>query len=247
MSLTALGRLPEVRPGDDLAALLSRAAPPDLADGDVLVVSSKAVSKAEGRIVALSEVRPGERARALAAEHDKDPRLVQLVLDESRELLRAARGVLIVETRHGFVCANAGIDRSNVPGDDEAVLLPRDPDASARALREGIERVRGVRPAVVIADSFGRAWRLGQVDVAIGAAGLEPLEDWRGRPDRDGRELLVTEIAVADAVAAAADLARTKDGGEPAVLVRGLERLVSREHGPGAAALRRPREQDLFR
>jgi coenzyme F420-0:L-glutamate ligase / coenzyme F420-1:gamma-L-glutamate ligase len=214
----------------------------------VLVVAQKVVSKAEGRLRRLSEVEPGERAKALAAEHRKDARLVQVVLDESAEILRAVDGRLICVTRHGLVCANAGVDQSNASGDgDELVLLPVDPDRSAAALRTGIEAARGVRPAVVIADSFGRAWRLGQTDVAIGAAGLTPLDQWIGRSDGFGRELRVTSIAVADSIAAAADLARAKDSLEPVVLVRGLERYVTDEDGPGAAALRRPAEEDLFR
>ena len=246
ISLLALPGLPEVRPGDDLGAALAAAAPADLAADDILVVSHKVVSKAEGRVRALADVRAGDRAAELAAEHDKDPRLVQLVLDETRTLLRAERGVLICETHSGLVCANAGVDQSNV-AEGSAVLLPEDPDASARRLRGEIGAARGVAPAVVIADSFGRAWRLGQVDVAVGAAGMAVLDDWRGRRDRDGRELRATAIALADSVAAAADLARSKDSGEPAVLVRGLERHVSPGDGPGAAALRRPREDDLFR
>jgi coenzyme F420-0:L-glutamate ligase / coenzyme F420-1:gamma-L-glutamate ligase len=215
----------------------------------MLVVASKAVSKAEGRVVELSGVSAGEKARRLAAEapQPKDPRLVQLVLDEAAEVLRAERGVLIVETRHGFVCANAGIDLSNLPGEDSALLLPLDPDASARALRAGIEAARGVRPAVVVTDSFGRAWRVGQVDVAIGAAGLVTVDDWRGRSDAHGRELRATVAAVGDGVAAMADLARSKDASEPVVLVRGLERFVTPDDGPGAAPLRRPRADDLFR
>jgi coenzyme F420-0:L-glutamate ligase / coenzyme F420-1:gamma-L-glutamate ligase len=170
------------------------------------------------------------------------------VLDESAEVLRAAGGTLVCVTRHGFVCANAGVDQSNAaetPG--ELVLLPEDPDGSARRLRAGLEDALGVRPAVVIADSFGRAWRLGQTDVAIGAAGLVPLDQWIGRPDAFGRDLRVTSIAVADSIAAAADLARAKDSFEPGVLVRGLERFVTEDDGPGAAALRRPAEDDLFR
>jgi coenzyme F420-0:L-glutamate ligase/coenzyme F420-1:gamma-L-glutamate ligase len=214
----------------------------------VLVVAHKVVSKAEGRVRRLAEIEPGERARTLAAEHGKDARLVQAVLDESEEILRAVDGTLVCVTHHGLVCANAGVDRSNASGDeDELVLLPEDPDASARRLREGIEAARGVRPAVVVADSFGRAWRLGQTDVAIGAAGFVPLDQWIGRRDGFGRELRVTSIAVADSVAAAADLARAKDSLEPVVLVRGLERFVTAADGPGAAALRRPREDDLFR
>jgi coenzyme F420-0:L-glutamate ligase/coenzyme F420-1:gamma-L-glutamate ligase len=239
--------LPEIRPGDDLGALIAAAAPGDLADGDVIVVAQKVVSKAEGRLRALSEIEPGERARALAAEHGKDARLVQAVLDESAELLRAQRGVLIAVTHHGLVCANAGIDQSNASATDELVLLPEDPDRSARGLREAIAIERGVEPAVLVTDSFGRAWRVGQTDVAIGIAGLQPVEDWAGRPDGAGRELRVTAIAVADAAAAAADLARGKDSREPAVLIRGLERYVTRDHGPGAGALRRPPELDLFR
>ena len=242
-----LAPLPDIRPGDDLAALLAEAAPPDLADGDVLAVAHKVVSKAEGRVRSLEEIEPGERARALAAEHGKDPRLVQAVLDESAEVVRARDGVLVCETRHGFVCANAGVDQSNASRPGELVLLPDDPDASARGLREGLAEARACRPAVVITDSFGRAWRLGQTDVAIGAAGLLPLDQWIGRPDAYGRELRATSIGIADAVAAAADLARTKVSREPAVLIRGLEQYVTAGDGPGAAALRRPREQDLFR
>jgi coenzyme F420-0:L-glutamate ligase / coenzyme F420-1:gamma-L-glutamate ligase len=214
----------------------------------VLVVAHKAVSKAEGRVRRLAGIEPGERAMALAAEHGKNPQLVQAVLDESREILRAAGGTLVCVTHHGFVCANAGVDQSNASGAaDELVLLPKDPDASARKLRADIEAALGVRPAIVIADSFGRAWRLGQTDVAIGAAGLVPLDQWIGRPDGFGRRLRVTSIAVADSIAAAADLARAKDSLEPAVLVRGLERFVIEDDGPGAAALRRPAEDDLFR
>jgi coenzyme F420-0:L-glutamate ligase/coenzyme F420-1:gamma-L-glutamate ligase len=172
---------------------------------------------------------------------------VQAVLDESAELLRARDGVLICETRHGFVCANAGVDQSNASRPGEVVLLPEHPDASARRLRAGIAAARGVRPAVVISDSFGRAWRLGQTDVALGAAGLVALDEWSGRPDAYGRELHVTSIAIADAAAAAADLARAKDSRRPVVLIRGLERYVTADDGPGAALLRRSRAQDLFR
>jgi len=213
----------------------------------VLVVAHKVVSKAEGRLRALSEVHPGEQARALAEPWDKDPRLVQVVLDESSEVLRAERGVLVCRHHNGQVCANAGVDLSNVPGDDVALLLPRDPDASARLLREGIGETRGVRPAIVITDSFGRPWRMGQTDVAIGAAGVRAIDDWRGRLDAHGRTLAATAIAAADSIAAAADLARLKSALQPAVLVRGLGRLVTAEDGPGAAVLRRPPEQDLFR
>lgn len=237
--------LPEITPGDPLGELIALAASPG--SDEVVVVSQKVVSKAEGQIRDLGDVQPGARAIELAARLEKDPRLVQLILDESRAVLRAERGVLIVETRSGLVCANAGIDVSNVPGDDRVALLPADPDDSARRLRAEIETACGNRPAVVIADSFGRAWRLGQADVAIGCAGLLPLDDWSGRPDRDGRELAATAIALADEAAAAASLARDKTSGTPAAVVAGLERFVSAEDGPGAAALRRPESEDLFR
>jgi coenzyme F420-0:L-glutamate ligase/coenzyme F420-1:gamma-L-glutamate ligase len=248
---TPIEGLPEVTAGSDLAAAifagLSRGLPGRLQVGDVVVVAHKVVSKAEGRVRSLADVRPGPRAWALAAEHGKDPRHVQVVLDESRELLRATRGVLICVTRHGFVCANAGVDASNVPGNDRLVLLPIDPDASARALRHELHRITGTAPAVVITDSFGRAWRHGQCDVAIGCAGLSPLEDWRGSRDAHGRELHATWIAVADELAATADAARSKDGRQPVVLIRGAGRHVSTEDGPGAAALIRPAAEDLFR
>jgi coenzyme F420-0:L-glutamate ligase / coenzyme F420-1:gamma-L-glutamate ligase len=181
----------------------------------------------------------------LAEEQGKDPRHVQVILDESAAVLRAQRGVLICRTHHGFVCANAGVDASNAPSDGALVILPRDPDASARALRAGI-RPDPPRPAVVIADSFGRAWRHGQCDVAIGIAGLTALDDWRGRRDPRGLELRATAIAVADEAAAAADLVRDKASREPVVVVRGLERFVTDDDGPGAAALVRPLEEDLF-
>jgi coenzyme F420-0:L-glutamate ligase/coenzyme F420-1:gamma-L-glutamate ligase len=247
LTCVALPALPALAAGDDLAAEIATAAPTDLGDGDVLVVAHKVVSKAEGRVRRLEEVEPGERARTLAGEHDKDARLVQAVLDESAELLRAVDGVLICVTRHGFVCANAGVDQSNAGAPGELVLLPEDPDASARRLRAGIAAQRGVRPAVIVADSFGRAWRVGQTDVAIGLAGLTAVDHWHGRPDAFGRELRVSSIAIADAAAAAADLARAKDSLEPAVLVRGLERFVTPDDGPGAVALVRPAQQDLFR
>jgi coenzyme F420-0:L-glutamate ligase/coenzyme F420-1:gamma-L-glutamate ligase len=188
----------------------------------------------------LRDVAPGERALELADAQGKDPRLVQVVLDESEEILRAERGVIVCVTRHGYVCANAGVDASNVP-EGELVLLPLDPDRSARALRTRIEELRGVRPAVIVSDSFGRAWRVGQTDVAIGVAGVVAVDDWRGRKDAGGRELRAT------AMAGAADLARAKDSRQPAVLIRGAERLVTAEDGPGAAVLRRERAQDLFR
>jgi coenzyme F420-0:L-glutamate ligase/coenzyme F420-1:gamma-L-glutamate ligase len=241
----ALPGIPEVGAGDDLARLLAAAAG-SLADGDVLVVAHKVVSKAEGRVVALDDVRPGERALQLGAEHGKDPRLVEVILGESAQIVRSRPGLLICRTHHGFVCANAGVDASNAPAGGFVVLLPRDPDASARALRGRLRELTGVAPAIVVTDSFGRAWRVGQCDVALGIAGLAAVDDWRGRHDACGRQLNATIVAVADEAAAAADLARRKDSREPAVLVRGLERHVSDADGPGAAALVRARADDLF-
>lgn len=250
LAARALDGLPEIAAGTDLGALIASRAGA-VTDGDVVVVAHKAVSKAEGRVRRLADVEPGERARELAAAHGKDPRHVQVVLDESRELLRAERGVLICVTRHGFVCANAGVDASNAPGGepDTLILLPADPDASARRLRARLRELTGAAPAVVVTDSFGRAWRHGQTDVAIGAAGLAPLEDWRGRADGTGRELHATWIALADQIAGAADLARAKDSRQPVVIVSGLHRhvLPPGDDGPGAAALLRPASEDLFR
>jgi len=245
IALEPLRGLPEVRPGDDLAKLLA-AGGIDLADGDVLAVAHKVVSKAEGRMRALVLVEPDDRARQLAAQIGKDPRLVQVIVDEAAELVRAERGRLICRTRHGIVCANAGVDLSNAPA-GHAVLLPADPDASARRLRAALRERLGVAPAVLITDSFGRAWRHGQTETAIGCAGLAPLDDWRGRTDSHGRPLAATLIAIADEAAAAADLVRTKDSREPAVRIRGLGAHVTREDGPGAAALVRAAEEDLFR
>lgn len=244
----ALTDLPEVHAGDDLVALLAGAMGADSPDDtDVLVVAHKVVSKAEGRTRRLSEVTAGQRARQLAAELGKDPRHVQVVLDETREVRRAAHGVLISVTRHGFVCANAGVDASNAADDDTLILLPTDPDASARRLRAGLRERLGAAPAVLITDSFGRAWRHGQTDTAIGCAGLRPMEDWRGRADARGRELRATWIAIADELAAAADLARAKDTMQPAVLVSGAGRHVTSGDGPGAQPLLRSDAEDLFR
>ncbi|MEK6327081.1 MAG: coenzyme F420-0:L-glutamate ligase [Actinomycetota bacterium] len=242
--------LPEIATGDRLGELIAGG----LADagvepvaGDVVAVAQKAVSKAEGRVRELDDVVPGPAARRLAERLGKDPHLVELILSESRAVVRAERDLLIVETRSGWICADAGIDASNVPGTDRVALLPEDPDASARRIRAQLGAAAGVRPGVVVSDSFGRPWRLGQADVAIGCAGMAPLDDWRGRGDHEGRELDATVIAIADQVAAAADLVRGKDAGVPACLVRGLGRFVSAEDGPGARAIQRPEAEDLFR
>jgi coenzyme F420-0:L-glutamate ligase/coenzyme F420-1:gamma-L-glutamate ligase len=244
VTLAPLPGIPEIRPGDDLAAILGEAAAKlegGLRPDDVLAVAHKIVSKAEGRTVRLAEVFPGWEAHELAKQHGKDPHLMQVILDESHDIVRADRGRLICRTRHGFVCANAGVDASNAGAAGTVVLLPLDPDATARALRHELGC------AVVITDSFGRAWRNGQCEVAIGCAGLAPAEDWRGQPDSDGRLLAATVIAIADEAAAAADLVRGKDSREPAVRIRGMGRHVTVEDGAGAAALVRALEDDLFR
>ncbi|HZV74705.1 MAG TPA: coenzyme F420-0:L-glutamate ligase [Conexibacter sp.] len=258
LTVRALDGLPEIAPGADLAALIAAgvgagegATDPPLRDGDVVVVAHKAISKAEGRVRQLTDVEPSPRAIELAAATGKDPRQVQVVLDETRELLRAERGVLICVTHHGFVCANAGVDASNAAADgpETVILLPTDPDASARALRARLRELTRAAPAVVVTDSFGRAWRHGQTDVAIGAAGIAALEDWRGRTDSVGRDLQATWIALADQIAGAADLARGKDSRQPVVIISGLDRhvLPRGDDGPGAAALLRPASEDLFR
>lgn len=250
VTAVALEGLPEIAAGTDLGSAISTlmASGPtteQLRSGDVLVIAHKVVSKAEGRVRSLSEVTASERAVELAS--GRDPRLVQVVLDETREIVRAAPGVIVCETHHGFICANAGVDQSNVPGEDTVVLLPRDPDASARAIRARLRELTGVAPGIVVADSFGRAWRTGQTDVAIGLAGVAALDDWRGRRDSVGREMHATVIAVADLLAATADLARRKDAAQPVVLIRGAEEYVTAEDGLGIRPLLRERSLDLFR
>lgn len=252
LSIRSLSGLPEIARGEDLAPLLldglaSLSPPETLTGGEILVIAQKVVSKAEGAVVALAQVTPEERAERLAGELGKDPRAVQVVLEQSSEVLRAERGVLICRTHHGLVCANAGVDASNAARPGELILLPRDPDGSARRIRARLRELTGTGPGIVISDSFGRPWRNGQCDLAIGCAGLAPLDDWRGRHDGSGRELAATWIAVADAIAAAGELVREKDSREPAALVRGLSRFVTEEDGPGAQALQRPAREDLFR
>lgn len=224
-----LPALPEVRPGDDLGAMVVDAwrrlvvHRPTLAPrpDDVLVVTQKVVSKAEGRIVDLTTIEPRPAAVEFAARWQRDPRQVEVVLREATDVIRMERGVLIVRTRHGFVCANAGVDASNVGRPDEVTLLPDDPDASARAIRERLGQELGVAPCVIVSDSFGRPWRWGIVDVALGVAGFSPLDDQRGRPDAAGRVMQATVVAVADQIASAAELASGKTSGRPLVLVRG--------------------------
>ncbi len=234
--LCALADLPEIGAGDDLPRLLAERVP----DGPgILVVAQKVVSKAEGRQVRLSDVEPSPRARELAAQVDKDPRVVELVLSESVRVVRAVAGVLICETKHGLVCANAGVDQSNAPGTDVAILLPIDPDASAERIRAALGPDRGV----IISDTFGRPWREGLVDVAIGIAGLCPLRDQRGETDMHGRELQVTVMALADQVTAAAGILMEKDARIPAVWIEGIP-----PDGKGSLRdLLRDPSKDLFR
>jgi coenzyme F420-0:L-glutamate ligase/coenzyme F420-1:gamma-L-glutamate ligase len=236
LRLRALEGLPEIPPGDDLAARLARLVP---AGPGILVVAQKVVSKAEGRLIALADVEPSERAIALAREIGKEPRHTELVLREAKRVVRTAPGVLITETRHGLVCANSGVDLSNSPGDEVAVLLPLDPDASAERIRAAL----GPGRAVIISDTFGRPWREGLVDVAIGVAGLAPLKSYIGETDRAGRELQVTVMARADQIAAAAGILMEKEAGTPAVWVEG----VAIEGKGSLRDLLRDASRDLFR
>ncbi len=234
--LQAIEGIPEISPGTDLATLLAERVP---VGPGVLVVAQKIVSKAEGRVVRLGDVKPSPRALELAAKVDKDPRQVELILRESRRILRAVPGVLICETHHGLTCANAGVDLSNAPGDEVAILLPEHPDASAARIRRALGPDRGV----IISDTFGRPWREGLVDVAIGVAGLAPLRDFTGQTDMRGRELVVTVMAYADQLTAAAGILMEKDAGLPAVWIDG----VPVEGDGGLSDLLRDPERDLFR
>jgi coenzyme F420-0:L-glutamate ligase / coenzyme F420-1:gamma-L-glutamate ligase len=240
----ALEGIPELREGDDLGAMMSEAAARvgGFLDRDVVVVAQKAVSKVEGRIVRLAELEPSDRARELAGA-DGDPRQLEVILRESREIVRSRPPLVIAETLHGFVCASAGVDASNAPENGTVVLLPLDPDASAARLRARIADVSGADVGVVVSDSFGRAWRQGTTDVALGVAGVAPIRDLRGTRDARGRELHTTQIAIADELASAAELVLGKARQIPAAIVRGVDAT-----GDGTAAeLVMPRERDLFR
>jgi coenzyme F420-0:L-glutamate ligase/coenzyme F420-1:gamma-L-glutamate ligase len=231
--------LPEIRTDDDLAALIAERA--ELRDGDVLVVAQKAVSKAEGRVVRLAEVEPSEEARRLAG--GEDSRRLEVILREAKRIVRTRPPLVIAETRHGFVCASAGVDSSNAPGPGTVVLLPEDPDASAARLRDRLRELTGAEIGVIVSDSFGRPWRLGTTDVAIGLAGIRPLLDLKGERDPTGYELHATVIAVADELAAAAELALGKTKDIPAAVIRGVD-----VRGEGSARdLVMPPERDLFR
>ncbi|MDQ2674316.1 MAG: coenzyme F420-0:L-glutamate ligase [Chloroflexota bacterium] len=245
IELIGLEGIGEIQPGDDLAAVIADVATDvHLTDADVVVVTQKIVSKSEGRLVDLATVEPSDFAREWAARWDKDPRQVEVVLRESASIVRMGPGGLIISrTRHGLVCANAGVDVSNVGGGDVAALLPEDPDASARRIRAGLRQRTGAAPAVIISDSFGRPWRNGIVNVAIGSAGIESLLDLRGEPDVAGRPMRATIIAVADQLASAADLAGGKTDGRPVVIIRGY---AWRPSDAGASVLVMEAERDLF-
>ena len=247
LNLFVIPGLPEIRKRDNVAKLIveaSRLAGIAFESGDVIVIAQKIVSKAEGRTVQLSTVKPSAEAISIAQSVQNDPRFIEVVLRESRRIVRKGAHALIVETHHGFVCANAGVDRSNVPGDDTVTLLPRDPDGFARLFAAALRRRTGKRVAVIISDTFGRPWRLGLTNVAIGAAGVPVLIDLRGTLDRAGKPLHATILAVADELAAAAGLVMGKAAGTPVVVIRGYRYRPVLEP---AASVIRPASEDLFR
>jgi coenzyme F420-0:L-glutamate ligase/coenzyme F420-1:gamma-L-glutamate ligase len=246
LELIGVDGIGDVSEGDSIGALICDACARqklEILDDDVLVVAQKIVSKAEGRITRLDDIQPSARAIELAEQLDKEPELVEVILDESRGIVRTGGRALIVETRHGFICANAGVDQSNV-GLRQVALLPRDPDGSALAIRKEIHQRTGRRPGVIISDSFGRPWRIGTVDVAVGISGLKAIKDERGLTDRYGYQLKAAVAAIADEIAAAAELVMGKRGGVPVVVVRGCE--IEREEG-SVKELLRPEAEDLFR
>src|SRR5258708_14230808 len=238
--------LPEIQHGDDLSEQIANAARKArirFENGDILVIAQKIVSKAEGAVVQLASIVPSTQAQAIAERQKKDPRLVEVIMRESQRLVRTDP-VLIAETRHGFVCANAGVDHSNVPGKDVVTLLPRDPDLSAKKLAAALRQLTGKRVAVIISDTFGRPWRLGLTDVAIGASGVPVLHDLRRTRDRHGKPLTATVLAVADELASAAGLLMRKSEGSPVILIRGYRFKPSSDP---AASIIRPAAEDLFR
>ena len=245
ITVLPLRGMPELKPGDDLGALLHRAARAagGLVEADVIVVAQKAVSKVEGRVVFLEDVEPSPRAVELAGDTG-DPRQLEVILRESREIVRSRPPLVIAETRHGFVCASAGVDASNAPADGTVVLLPLDPDASARRVHERLVELSGCDVGVIVSDSFGRAWRQGTTDVALGVSGIAAVLDLRGTADAGGRELHATQIAVADELAGAAELVMGKARQVPAAIVRGLD---VRGDGRVSRDVVMPRERDLFR
>lgn len=247
ISIIPIPGVPQIHPGDDLTALLLKAideADIGVKDGDVLVICQKVVSKAEGAVIDLKTIEPSPFAQQTAALWEKDPRMVEVVLRESNRIVRMKNGVVITETKHGWVCANSGVDASNSYGDDIVIVLPKDPDASARRMRDTIKAQRNATVAIIITDTFGRPWRDGLVEFTLGVAGIDPLLDLRGQSDLQGRELHHTVVAVADELAAAAGLLMEKDAAMPAVLIRGY-RYAPVESD--SKKLIRPAEADLFR
>ena len=239
--------MPEVEEGDDLVGLIltaSEAQGTPIEDRDIVVVTQKVVSKTEGALVDLKTVVPSELAKTMAADWDKDPRHVEVVLQESRRIVRMDHGVLITETKHGFICANSGVDASNVPGEDMLCLLPKNPDASAEGIREAIRQQTGHTVAVIISDTFGRPWRDGTTDIAIGTAGMDPLKDYRGEADQFGRTLRASVAAIADEVTGAAELVTRKNQAIPVTLVRGFK---YEESVGGSETLIRDASLDMFR
>lgn len=246
LQIIAVRGIPEVRAGDDLPRLIIDAANagPGIEPGDVLVVTQKVVSKAEGRVIPLDSVTPSAEAEKLAAETEKDPRLVELILQESAEIVRQRGPILITQTRHGFVCANAGIDASNVGPEGTVCLLPVDPDASAQSIRTAVREATGADVAVIISDTFGRAWRDGHTNITVGLAGMLPFADYVGQVDPFGYELRVSTLCVADELAGAAELVQNKLDGVPVAIIRGFDY----PKGEGSARqIVRPKENDLFR
>jgi len=247
MQIFGLARIPIVKQGDNIGDQIVKAAKEEgvqIQDHDVIVVAQKIISKAEGKVVNLESITPSTFAEAISKTTGKDPRHVEVILRETKNMVRMREAHLIVETRHGFVCANAGVDRSNVENGNSVTLLPVDPDKSAREIRRRIKELTGADVGVIVSDTFGRAWRIGQVDVAIGLDGLRPVADYRGTKDMFGYVLNVTQIAIADELASAAELVMRKRDGIPVVIVRGFE------YAPGkgsAKDLIRPKEEDLFR
>jgi coenzyme F420-0:L-glutamate ligase/coenzyme F420-1:gamma-L-glutamate ligase len=247
IQIFGLSKVPNVKPGDMIGDLIVRAAREQglqIQDRDIVVIAQKIVSKAEDRVIPLKSVTPSALAKALSKTTGKDPRHIETILSETQNIVRMREAHLIVETHHGFVCANAGVDRSNVENRNSVALLPIDPDRSAKGIRKRIGELTGADVGVIVSDTFGRAWRIGQVDVAIGLDGLRPIADYRKKKDMFGYVLNVTQIAVADELASAAELVMKKSDGIPVVIVRGFEY----PRGKGSAKdLIRPKEEDLFR
>lgn len=247
ISIIAVKGIPDIQKGDDLAQIIVdrvKRQKETINDHDILVISQKVVSKAEGQIVQLDRVRPSEFSRQIAKELQRDPRHVEVILNESKKIIRMKSGHLITETKHGFICANSGVDQSNIGKRNSVTLLPKNPDASARLMREKLHRLTGKNVPIIITDTFGRAWRMGQVNFAIGVSGIRPVHDYRGKRDMYGRILHVTEIALADELASAGELVMNKSDRIPVAIIRGYRYRFG--HGSGKDLLR-PEDKDLFR